>query len=77
MRVMTWNVWGRFGAWQQREPEILKAPSSVRPDLLALQETWATSETTQAEVFSAALGLHATYPACGCRPTPTLTSSST
>jgi endonuclease/exonuclease/phosphatase family metal-dependent hydrolase len=63
MRVMTWNVWGRFGVWQQREPEMVRALTSVRPDLLALQETWATSETSQAEVFRDALGLHATYAA--------------
>ena len=41
----------------------MRALTSVQPDLLALQETWATSETTQAEVFGAALGLYTTYAA--------------
>jgi hypothetical protein len=37
LRVMTWNVWGRFGAWHQREPAILHTLTSQdAPDTIAL-----------------------------------------
>jgi endonuclease/exonuclease/phosphatase family metal-dependent hydrolase len=61
VRVMTWNVWGRFGAWRERERAIVDTLRSAQSDLLALQETWRTSVTTQAEVLGTELGLHATY----------------
>lgn len=24
LRVMTWNVWGRFGPWQEREAALIR-----------------------------------------------------
>jgi endonuclease/exonuclease/phosphatase family metal-dependent hydrolase len=61
MRFMTWNVWGRFGDWQQREQAIIETLASVRPDVLALQETWSTPSTTQAEILGGKLGMDATF----------------
>lgn len=61
MRVMTWNVWGRFGPWQLREAAISETIASVRPDVLALQETWATGDAVQADLLASRHGLQAAF----------------
>lgn len=43
VRVMTWNVWGRFGEWEKRLPIIADTLGNVRPDIVALQEVWSES----------------------------------
>jgi endonuclease/exonuclease/phosphatase family metal-dependent hydrolase len=61
MRVMTWNVWWRFGgAWRDREPAIAATLQEVRPDIVGLVETWAGDGTTQPDVLADALGGMAT-----------------
>ena len=40
MRVMTWNVWGRFGPWEQRAAGILDVIGDLTPDVVLLQESW-------------------------------------
>lgn len=57
LRVLTWNLWGRFGPWEQREQKILDAVAAADPDVIALQETWATeSGESQAERIATRLG---------------------
>ncbi len=41
IRVMTWNLWWRFGPWQQRREAIARTLEAERPDVLGLQEVWA------------------------------------
>ncbi len=46
-RIMTWNVWWRFGPrWRDRQPVLLRTIRDVRPDVVALQESWATASTS-------------------------------
>jgi endonuclease/exonuclease/phosphatase family metal-dependent hydrolase len=40
LRVMTWNVWWRFGPWQRRQAAIVAAIRAQRPDVVCLQEVW-------------------------------------
>jgi endonuclease/exonuclease/phosphatase family metal-dependent hydrolase len=40
MRVMTWNVWGRFGPWERRAPGIVRVIRDTAPDVVLLQEAW-------------------------------------
>ncbi|MFD0115625.1 endonuclease/exonuclease/phosphatase family protein [Streptomyces sp. NPDC058320] len=40
MRVLTWNLWWRFGPWEQRRKAILSVLGDVRPDVIGLQEVW-------------------------------------
>jgi endonuclease/exonuclease/phosphatase family metal-dependent hydrolase len=62
VRVMTWNVWWRFGPrWEDRQPGLLATLDQFRPDVLALQEVWGTSDTTQADELAEALGLRAVF----------------
>lgn len=58
MRVMTWNVWWRFGNWRGRQPAILEQLRRERPDLLGLQEVWTDAETNQAAWLAKELGMH-------------------
>lgn len=48
-RVVTWNVWGRFGDWEERQSGIEDVLATAKPDITCLVEAWATPETTQAE----------------------------
>lgn len=77
VRVMTWNVWWRFGPeWPDREPRIRSVVRDVAPDLLALQETWRTDDgTTQADELARALTgdgapYHAAFAASPLPPEP-------
>ncbi|MBP5867969.1 endonuclease/exonuclease/phosphatase family protein [Streptomyces scabiei] len=40
MRVVTWNLWWRFGPWQERQKAILAVLRELRPDAVGLQEVW-------------------------------------
>lgn len=59
VRVATWNVWSRFGPWEERERILLDVLGGLDPDIVCLQESWQVGEETQAERFGAELGLHA------------------
>jgi endonuclease/exonuclease/phosphatase family metal-dependent hydrolase len=40
VRVVTWNLWWRFGPWQERQKAILAVLRELRPDVVGLQEVW-------------------------------------
>jgi endonuclease/exonuclease/phosphatase family metal-dependent hydrolase len=45
MRVMTWNLWWRFGGnWREREVGIISRLEEVQPDVVGLQEVWVEKE---------------------------------
>jgi endonuclease/exonuclease/phosphatase family metal-dependent hydrolase len=56
IRVATWNVWGRFGPWEERWPAIVAELRALGPDVVALQETWRDEERTQAQLLADELG---------------------
>lgn len=71
MRVVSWNVWWRFGDdWRRRQDGILDELAGLQPDLVGLQECWAADGTSQAHVLGAALGLHAVFGAPSLPPVP-------
>ena len=56
MRLVTWNVWWRFGDdWERRQPAIATMLRDLRPDVVGLQETWAE----QVDRLGSELGMHA------------------
>ena len=59
MRVMTWNLWWRFGPFEQRLPAIIDTMRQVDADVLCLQEVWSNDERDVADEIAAALGMHA------------------
>lgn len=61
MRVMTWNLWWRFGPWEQRRHAILDVLRDTRPDALGLQEVWAQGGENFAGRLADELGMHWTW----------------
>ncbi len=48
MRVLSWNLWWRYGPWEQRQPAIEAVLAEVQPDVCGLQEVWGGPEANQA-----------------------------
>ncbi len=66
VRVVTWNLWWRFGPWRERQKAILAVLRDLRPDVVGLQEVWAAADGENlAEWLAADLGLH-----CAWAPSP-------
>ena len=62
LRVLTWNVWGRFGPWQEREAALIGTLEALAPDVVALQEAWCDrGGQDQATQLAKALGYHGAY----------------
>jgi endonuclease/exonuclease/phosphatase family metal-dependent hydrolase len=58
MRILTWNLWGRSGPWQQRAEAIAVTLAEVRPDVCGLQEVWGTESDNLAAELADRLGMH-------------------
>jgi len=56
MRIVTWNVWGRYGNWEQRQAGIEDVLAVAAPDVVCLAEGWSTGETSQPAEVAARLG---------------------
>jgi endonuclease/exonuclease/phosphatase family metal-dependent hydrolase len=65
LRVVTWNVWGRYGLWEARQAAIESELRKERPDVVCLVESWQTDDATEADVLGEALGLRARVQAGG------------
>jgi endonuclease/exonuclease/phosphatase family metal-dependent hydrolase len=57
MRVVAWNVWGRYGAWEERQAGIEDLVATAEPDIVCLVESWATPEASQADRVGDRLGV--------------------
>ena len=54
VRILTWNLWWRFGAWRERRNAIVAELTRVVPDICGLQEAWDDWEENQAGSISSA-----------------------
>jgi endonuclease/exonuclease/phosphatase family metal-dependent hydrolase len=71
MRVVSWNLWWRFGGnWRERERGIVATLRELRADVAGLQEVWGGEGTSQAEVLAERLGLHAAFATPSLPPPP-------
>src|SRR4051794_7459356 len=61
LRVMTWNIWWQFGPWEERLPAIGETIEKVDPDIVGLQEVWATDDRNQAAELGERLGYEHVY----------------
>ncbi len=61
LRVMTWNLWWRFGDWRARRDAILTEIRRVTPDVCGLQEVWSLSDDNLAGAIAEELGWHWTW----------------
>ena len=67
MRVLTWNLWWRFGDWRARRPAILAVLRAERPDVVCLQEVWDSPVEGSSAEIAEHLGLHVVH---GASPAP-------
>jgi len=58
LKILTWNIWWRFGPWEQRQPAIAATLKKLDADIIALQEVWSDEATNQAAELAAELGYH-------------------
>ncbi len=56
--VLTWNLWWRFGPWEDRQPAILATIRSLDADVICLQEVWFADGTSSAELIAEDIGFH-------------------
>lgn len=65
MRVVTWNLWWRFGPWQERQKAILAVLRELRPDVVGLQEVWEQDGENLAAWLAGELGMRWAWGAYG------------
>lgn len=63
VRVLTWNLWWRFGPWRRRREAIAAVLAEAQPDLCGLQEVWASPGEHLAALLADQLGMHWTWTA--------------
>jgi endonuclease/exonuclease/phosphatase family metal-dependent hydrolase len=57
MRVITWNVWGLYGPWPEREAAIVATLRDAHPDIVVLAESWSKGDGSQSARLAGPLGL--------------------
>jgi len=58
VRVLTWNLWWRFGDWAERRKAIRTVLAQTEPDVCGLQEVWADPAENLAGWLADELGMH-------------------
>jgi endonuclease/exonuclease/phosphatase family metal-dependent hydrolase len=58
MRVLTWNLWWRYGPWKERREAIATVLTETAPDICGLQEVWSAGDDNLAADLAAQLGMH-------------------
>ena len=67
LRVMSWNLWWRFGPWEARAPAIAATLAAEAPDIVCLQEVWDDGARNFAAELAEGMGYFHAY-APGARP---------
>jgi endonuclease/exonuclease/phosphatase family metal-dependent hydrolase len=58
MRIVSWNLWWRYGPWERRREAIAATLARVRPDLCGLQEVWGAFGENLAADLAGRLGMY-------------------
>jgi endonuclease/exonuclease/phosphatase family metal-dependent hydrolase len=58
MRVLSWNLWWRYGPWERRREAIAATLAEIGPDLCGLQEVWGAPGENLAADLAGRLGMH-------------------
>ena len=56
MRIVTWNVWGRYGHWAERQAGIEETLVAAAPDVVCLVESWSHPDASQPGLVAGRLG---------------------
>lgn len=57
-RVVTWNLWWRFGDWERRLDAIRSVLVELQPDVCGFQGVWIERGRNQAEMLAAEFGAY-------------------
>ena len=58
IRVLSWNLWWRYGPWKPRQKAIAATLAEARPDLCGLQEVWEAPGENLAAELAGRPGMH-------------------
>jgi endonuclease/exonuclease/phosphatase family metal-dependent hydrolase len=61
LRVLSWNLWWRFGPWEERRPAIAATLERLDADVVCLQEVWDDGAVCFAAELADGLGYHHVY----------------
>ncbi len=61
LKVLNWNIWWRFGPWQERAPAIKATLREIDADIICLEEVWRDDNTNFAAELAQHLGYHHVY----------------
>jgi endonuclease/exonuclease/phosphatase family metal-dependent hydrolase len=61
LRVLSWNLWHRFGPWEARRPAIAATLARIDADVIGLQEVWADGDGSFAAELAGQLGFHQVF----------------
>ncbi|HEX9770056.1 MAG TPA: endonuclease/exonuclease/phosphatase family protein [Kiloniellales bacterium] len=61
LRVVTWNLWWRYGPWERRRPAIEATLGSLDADVIALQEVWDDGVANMAAGLGQVMAYHHVY----------------
>lgn len=56
VRIVSWNLWWRFGPWEARQPAITATLRALDADIVCLQEVFVTPERDRGAELAAELG---------------------
>ncbi|MFE3280551.1 endonuclease/exonuclease/phosphatase family protein [Nocardia sp. NPDC059239] len=57
VRVVSWNLWSKYGDWRQRRESIIATLSGLGADLIGLQEVWSDQDGNLATYLADRLGM--------------------
>src|SRR5262249_16466089 len=57
MRILSWNLWWRYGPWEQRRKGIEATLAEVSPDVCGFQEVWEAPGQNLAGGLAEGLGM--------------------
>ena len=59
MRLVTWNLWWRYGDWEPRQLAIARTLEGLNADIICAQEVWSSEDgPDQAAELAEILGMH-------------------
>jgi len=61
VRVLSWNLWWRYGPWEARRPAIAATLANLDADVVCLQEVWEDEQQSFAAELAGPLGFHHVY----------------
>ncbi len=64
LRVLSWNIWWKFGPWEARAPAIEAVLKQANADVIALQEVWGNEAENYAGILAEKLGYHCFHADC-------------